>query len=99
MAEFRFDLDERRGYDATMSTPSTALPTDPKELRPLLHRDLDRLSDEHLALAHRLLLEIELQQVMDELDDAADAARAAGRLTPERIAAAVAAHRAAQPYR
>ena len=36
---------------------------------------------------------------MDDLDDAADKARAAGRLTPERITEAVAAHRKAHPYR
>jgi hypothetical protein len=81
-----------------MSTAST-LPTDPKELRPLVYADAERLRDEHLGLAHRLLLEIELQQITDDLDDAADAARAEGRLTPESIAAAVAAHRAANPYR
>ncbi len=72
---------------------------DPKQLRPLLHAEIDKLRDENLALAHRVLLEIELQQVTDELDDTADAARAAGRLTPERIAEAIAAHRAAHPYR
>ena len=57
------------------------------------------MPDVHLGLAHRVLLEIELQQVTEELDAAADEARAAGRMTPERIAAAVAAHRAAHPYR
>ena len=71
----------------------------PKDLRPLLHAEIDKLRDEHLELAHRLLQEIELQQVMDDLDDAADEARAAGRLTPERIAEAIAAHRVAHPYR
>ena len=81
-----------------MSTLST-LPIDPKELRPLLHAEVDKLRDEHLGLAHRMLLEIELQQVTDELDEAADAARAAGRLTPESIAAAITAHRAAHPSR
>ena len=78
---------------------STLTDIDPKELRPLLHGDVERLRDEHLGLAHRMLLEIELQQVMDDLDDAADEARAAGRLTPERIAEAIAAHRATHPYR
>ena len=73
--------------------------TDPKELRPLLHAEVEKLRDEHLGLAHRMLLEIELQQVTDELDDAADAARAAGRLTPETIAACIAAHRAGHSYR
>lgn len=78
---------------------STLADLDPKELRPLLHAEIDRLRDADLALAHRVLLEIELQQVTDELDASADEARAAGRLTPERIAAAIAAHRAAHPYR
>jgi hypothetical protein len=72
---------------------------DAKDLRPLLHAEIDKLRDKDLGLAHRLLLEIEMQQVMDDLDDAADEARAAGRLTPERIAEAIAAHRAAHPYR
>ncbi len=82
-----------------MSTLAAAMPTDPKELRPLLHSDVDRLPDSVLDMARRFLLEIELQQVTAELDDAADEARAAGRLTPERIAAAVAEHRATHPYR
>ena len=72
---------------------------DPKKLRPLLHAEIDKLRDEHLELAHRLLQEIELQQAMDDLDDAADTARAASRLTPERIAEAIASHREAHPYR
>lgn len=72
----------------------TVIPTDPQELRPLLHAEIDRLPDGQLSLAHRLLMEIELQQITAELDAAADEARAAGRLTPESIAAAVAAHRA-----
>jgi hypothetical protein len=71
---------------------------DPGKLRPLLHAELDRLSDEHLGLAHRALLEIELHQLAGELDDAADAANNASKLTLESIAAAVAEHRALRPY-
>jgi hypothetical protein len=82
-----------------MSILTASTPTDPKELRPLLHSDVDRLPDSALETARRFLLEIELQQVSAELDDAADDARASGCLTPERIASAVAAHRAAHPYR
>lgn len=67
---------------------------DPGKLRPLLHAEVDRLSDEHLGLAHRALLEIELHQLAGELDDAADAAK----LTMESIAAAVAEQRALRPY-
>ena len=92
----RLRAERRRGSLGGMSPLAT---TDPKELRPLLHAEIDRLPDVQLGLAHRVLLEIELQQLTEELDGAADEARATGRMTPERIAAAVAAHRAAHPYR
>lgn len=77
----------------------TAPPPDTKALRPLLHAGVDRLPDEYLGLVLRMMLEIELQQVIERLDDAFDEAREAGRLTPESIAAAVQAHRAQHPYR
>lgn len=80
-------------------SPTTLQVIDPKELRPLLHAELDKLSDDYLAPARQLILEIQMQQVLEELDDAADQARAAGRMTPERIAKAIADHRAAHPYR
>ena len=71
---------------------------DPAKLRPMLHAEVDRLSDEHLGLAHRALLEIELHQLAGEIDDAADGAQKATKLTMETIAAAVAEHRALRPY-
>jgi hypothetical protein len=77
----------------------SVLPSDPTELRPLLHADIDRLPDEQLGLAHRLLMEIELEQLTAELDGAADKAHEEGKLTPEGIHAAIAAHRAERPYR
>lgn len=80
-------------------SPTTTQVIDPKELRPLLHAELDKLSDDYLAPARQLILEIQMQQVLEELDDAADQARAAGRMTPERIAKAIADHRAAHPHR
>ena len=80
-----------------MSITLAASP-DPGKLRPLLHAELDRLSDEHLGLAHRALLEIELHQLAGELDDAAGAASSASKLTLESIAVAVAEHRALRPY-
>jgi len=79
-------------------TSDSSGPVNAKELRPLVHAELDKLPDDYLAAARLLLLEMQLQQVMEELDDAADAARAAGRLTPERIALAIQEHRAAHPY-
>jgi hypothetical protein len=81
-----------------MSNAVTQVP-DAAELRPMLHAEVDRLRDEHLGLAHRALLEIELHQLAGELDDSVDAAISASRLNLESIAAAVAAHRAEHPYK
>jgi len=72
------------------------LPTDPVELRPLLHAEIDRLPDEEVAVLHRIALELELEAVSRETDELFDAARADGRLArlPEIIREARAAIRA-----
>ena len=82
-----------------MSTLFATPPTAPKDLRQLLHRKLDEATDEEMAAMHKLLLEMEMQRVLDELDEATNEARAAGRMTPESIAESIAAHRVAHPYR
>ena len=74
-----------------MRTLTADTPTDPGKLRLLLHAEIDRLPDKSLEAARCLLLELELQQVTAELDEAADNARAAGRLTPQRISEATTA--------
>ena len=68
----------------------TISPTDPKELRPLLHAEVDRLRDEHLLVLHRVALELELEEVTERLNTGFDADRAAGKLVrlPELIRAA-----------
>ena len=81
-----------------MSTLS-ALPTDPKELRPLLHAEVDKLRDENLLVLHRVALELELDEVTERLNVGFDTDRAAGKLArlPELIRearAALAARRA-----
>jgi hypothetical protein len=86
------------GKKALMSSSAIDVP-DPVALRPLLHAEVDRLSDEHLALAHRMLLEIELHQLTGELDAASDAAEGMSKLTLDSIADAVAEHRKRHPYR
>ena len=87
-----------RGRLRGMSTLST-LPTDPKELRPLLHAEVDKLRDENLLVLHRVALELELDEVTERLNVGFDADRAAGKLArlPELIRearAALAARRA-----
>ena len=62
-----------------MSTLS-ALPVDPKELRPLLHAEVDKLNDDNLLVLHRVALELELDEITERLDEGFDADRAAGKL-------------------
>ena len=62
-----------------MSTLS-ALPVDPKELRPLLHAEVDKLNDDNLLVLHRVVLELELDEITERLDEGFDADRAAGKL-------------------
>ncbi len=71
------------------------VPTDPKELRPLLHAEVDRLRDENLVVLHRVALELELDEVTNRLNEGFDSDRAAGKLAqvPEIIRAARAAIR------
>lgn len=83
-------------HHAAMSTLAT---TDPKELRPLLHAEIDRLPDEALAAAHRLLQEMEIQRLMDEVGAATEQAWASGQMSDEKIAAAIREHRKQHPYR
>ena len=78
---------------------STSTETDPKKLRPLLHAEIDKLADEDLAAAHRALLEIEMQRLLNEMDDATDRAWESGAITKEKIAEAILEHRRKHPYR
>ena len=59
---------------------STLTELDPKQLRPLLHAEIDRLRDEDVALLHRVALQLELEEVSSRLDAGFDADRAAGKL-------------------
>jgi len=81
-----------------VSTP-TSTPVDPKELRPLLHAEIDRLPDEALAAAHRLLQEMEIQRLMDDLGAATEQAWTSGQMSEEKIAEAIREHRKRHPYR
>ena len=72
------------------------LPPSPGELRPLLHAKIERLPDEDVAVLHHIALELELESLSRQVDEAFDEARAAGRLArlPEIIREARAAVRA-----
>lgn len=87
------------GYVYHMSPLTASLPIDPKELRPLLHAELDRLPDAHLKTAHRFLQEMEVQHALESLGAATEQVWAKGDMSEEKIAAAIREHRQHHPYR
>lgn len=82
-----------------MATLNAPTPKDPKELRPLLHAEVDRLTDDDLELAHAALVEIEVRRLTDELGKATEAAWSRGDITEEKVAEAVKEYRHAHPSR
>jgi hypothetical protein len=82
-----------------MNVAIASLPTDPKELRPLLHAELDRLPDAHLETAHRFLQEMEVQHALESLGAATEQAWSQGHFSEEKIATAIREHRQRHPYR
>ena len=59
---------------------STLDPTDPNELRPLLHERLDQWAAADLPLLHRVMLELERDRLAAELNAEFDRDRESGRL-------------------
>ena len=85
---------------ASLDAMSSVVPVlDPKELRPLLHSEIDRLPDEHLEKAHRALLEIEMKHLAGDLDMLFGEAQSVGRLTADSIAETITEYRKEHPYR
>lgn len=77
----------------------SAKTADPNELRPLIHRQIDDLPADELALVSRMLAQLEMHRLLDDVGQAADDARTRGELTPGKIDAAIRDFRARQPYR
>ena len=69
-----------------------------RKLRKTLHEKIDRLSVSRLAAADRLLLQMEVDQLREELDSAFEQDEAQSKLTPEKVGQAIALHRARHPY-
>ena len=70
-----------------------------QKLRQGLHQRIDRLPTSSLAAADRLLLKIEVEQLREDLDSPAfDKDQAESRLSPQKVADAIALHRARHPY-
>ena len=59
---------------------STLAPSDPNELRPLLHQHIDQWAAADLPLLHRVILELERECLVSALNEEFDRDREAGRL-------------------
>ena len=49
-------------------------------LRPSLHDEIDRLSEDNVAILHQIALQLELESLVATLDEAFDRDRAEGKL-------------------
>jgi hypothetical protein len=70
-----------------------------QKLRKALHEQIDKLPASTLPAAERLLLQVEVEQLRQDLDLAFDRDRAQARLSPQKVVEANALHRARHPYR
>lgn len=70
----------RSDFYGRLKRMSTLAPTDPNELRPLLHERIDHWAAEDLPLLHRVKLELERDRLVAELNEDFDRDREAGRL-------------------
>ena len=70
-----------------------------QQLRPVVHENIDRLSDTELAAVHRMLLQMEIERLAQSVSEGVEEARQAGKLDPADIQASIREHRARHPYK
>ena len=78
---------------------STLADVDAKDLRPLVHEQIDRLTDAELETIRRQLMEMEARRLADELGREFAEDWRTGKISEEKIGEAVREHRARHPYR
>ena len=69
-----------------------------QKLRQGLHQRIDRLPPSRLAVAERLLLKLEVEQLREDLNSAFDNDQAESKFSPQKVSDAIALHRARHPY-
>jgi hypothetical protein len=70
----------------------------PEDLRRLFHQEIDRMEPSRLEILNRMLQQLRIFELADQVDKGFDADRAAGRLSPDKVAEAVRAVRREHPY-
>jgi len=69
----------------------------PEDLRRFFHQEIDRMEPSCLEVLNRMLQQLKLFELADQIDRGFDADLAAGRLSPDKIAEAVRAVRRDHP--
>ena len=77
---------------------STASPT-LEDLRPELVEQVRRLPAEQLISLRNYLVDLEIERLVSDIDDAVDQADEVGQLTPAAIESSIRAFREMKPYR
>jgi hypothetical protein len=75
---------------------SQEIPMEPEKLKPVLHDKIDHMNGAQLSLLHRILLQVEAEELADRLGDAFDQDREQGKL--RRISEVVKQFRAEHRY-
>ena len=75
-----------------------AATANPEDLRRFFHQEIDRMEPSRLEVLNRMFQQLKLFELADQIDRGFDADRAAGRLSPEKVAEAVRAVRRDHPY-
>ena len=72
---------------------------DPQQLRAILHERLDHCTDAELEAVRKALLQSEIDRLLDEIGESAQADLDAGKYDPVLVEQAIREHRARHPYR
>ena len=79
-------------------TKPVEMPTDVASLRRRLHEDIERMNGVRLTLLERIVRQLEIEGLANELDSAFDEDRRQGLLTSEKIQQVINQVRAEHPY-
>lgn len=73
-------------------------PSDVESLRNVLAEKVQQMDASRLSMLNRIVQQLEIDELADQLDSAADQDRQTGKLTSERIQEVVAQVRSEHPY-
>jgi len=79
-------------------TKPVEMPMDAVSLRRRLHEDIERMNGVRLTLLERIVRQLEVEALANELDSAFDEDRRQGLLTGEKIQKVISQVRAKHPY-